>query len=150
MHSEQQSVCLLRTDSSVALPWQTHMNTIFVHTRLANTASWFILILAFWALLQFIRNRPLDGAWMGAAVIAEGLIIVQALLGAWMYWGQGLSVALERGWLHMLYGAVALLSLPASWAYFGGIKDERVRTLAMTATCFWWWGIVVRLSQTGQ
>ena len=77
------------------------MTTTFIHERLANSASWFILILALWAVVQFIRNRPLDGAWMGAAVIAEGLLIFQALLGAWMFWGQGLSGGLERGWLHL-------------------------------------------------
>lgn len=125
------------------------MSTIFLHDRLAVTASWFILVLAIWALVQFIRNRPLDGAWMGAAVIAEGLIIAQALLGAYMYWVQGLGSGLDRGWLHMLYGVVALLTLPASWSYFGNIKDERVRTLAMSATTFFLWGIVARLSQTG-
>lgn len=125
------------------------MSTSFLHERLSVTASWFILALAIWALWLFIRNRPIDGSWLGAAIIAELLLIAQSLLGGWMYLGQGLGVTLDRGWLHILYGAIVLVIFPASWGYFSNIKDDRVQTLAMVATCFFWWGIAARLGQTG-
>ncbi len=117
-----------------------------IHAGLANTASLFVAILAIWALLLAIRSRPLDGGWLGAAMIGELLLVAQFSLG-WVLWFQGYGAALPRAWIHILYGAVAVITLPAAYTYFSNIKENRVQTLAMFAVCAFLWGIVARAGQ---
>jgi len=119
-----------------------------VHARLALTATWLTLIIGLWALVQWLRNRPLGSSWYGAVVIAELTIVTQGLLGAWLYLGMGMGVALPRPFMHILYGIVAVITLPASWGYFGNLPEERVRSLAMAATCIFLWGILLRAGST--
>ena len=117
-----------------------------IHAGLANTASLFVAILAIWALLLAIRSRPLDGGWLGAAMIGELLLVAQFSLG-WVLWFQGYGAALPRAWIHILYGTVAVITLPAAYTYFSSIKENRVQTLAMFAVCAFLWGIVARAGQ---
>jgi hypothetical protein len=119
-----------------------------IHARLALTATWFTLIIGLWALVQWLRNRPLDASWYGAAVIAQITILVQGLLGAWLYLGLRLEVPSQRPFMHILYGIVAVITLPAAWGYFGNLPEERVRSLAMAATCIFLWGILQRAAST--
>jgi chromate transport protein ChrA len=126
------------------------MSWTFIHDRLAVTATWFVFILGIWALYQRIRNRPLDSNWFGAAVIAEGVIIVQGLIGAYLYFGMGLDAALPRPFMHILYGVVAVVTLPAAWGYFNSLEREDVKSLAMAATSIFLWGILLRASSTAQ
>jgi hypothetical protein len=121
-----------------------------IHTRLANSATIFIAVLGLWALLQRLRARPLDSNWFGAAMIGELLLVAQALLGGYLYYGAGLGVALPRPFMHILYGIVSILTLPAAQSYFGQLEDEKVKALAMAAVCFFLWGIVLRASHVAQ
>lgn len=124
------------------------MSLSLIHERLAVTASWFTLIVGIWALYKWIRNRPLDPSWFGAVVVAELLLLVQGLLGAWLYLGMGLGSALPRPFMHILYGIVALVTIPAAWGYFGNLPEERVKALAMAFTLIFLWGIVQRSTGT--
>lgn len=126
------------------------MSWTFIHDRLAVTAAWFVFILGIWALYQRIRNRPLDSSWFGAAVIAEGVIVVQGLIGAYLYFGMGLGAALPRPFMHILYGVVAVVTLPAAWSYFNSLQREDVKSLAMAAVSIFLWGILLRASSTAQ
>ena len=118
-----------------------------IHARLSDTATLFIAVIGFWALDLRIRNRPLDSSWFGAAVVAEALLIVQFLLGVYLYLGAGLGAMLPRPFMHILYGVVAILTLPAAYGYFGNLEDEKVKALAMGATALFLWGIILRASQ---
>lgn len=120
-----------------------------LHAGLSNTALLFIGALGIWALLLRIRSMPLNPSWFGAAVMGEALLVAQGLLGALLYF-QGLDVLLARPFMHVLYGIVAVVTLPASYSYFGNLEDERVRTLAMALTCFFLWGILLRASSVAQ
>ncbi len=119
-----------------------------LHDRLAVTVTWFTLVIGLWALVQWLRNRPLDASWFGAAVIAQITIVVQALLGAWLYFGMGMEMPSQRPFIHILYGVVAVITLPSAWGYFGNLPEERVRSLAMAATCIFLWGILLRSATT--
>lgn len=121
---------------------------VLLHERLSVTATWFLLIIGVWALVLWLRNRPLAGSWYGAAVVAELALVAQALLGAWLFMGAGLGSGLTRPFMHILYGMVAVITLPAAWGYFGNLPDERVKALAMAFTCIFLWGIVLRASST--
>ena len=125
------------------------MSLVEIHNRLSGTASLFIGVLAFWSLYLRVRNRGLDGSWIGAAIIGEALIIVQGLLGGYLYL-QGLGAALPRPYMHILYGVVAVLTLPAAYSYFASIEDDRVKTLAMALVCAFLWGILQRAGYVAQ
>lgn len=121
------------------------MDIFIVHSNLAQSASLFIIVLAVWALVQRVRKRPLDSNWFGAAVIGELLIVVQFILG-WVLFFQTGGTGLPRAYLHILYGAVAVLALPAGYAYFNQLEDENVKALALAFVCFFLWGILNRAS----
>ena len=118
--------------------------TIFeIHAGLARTASYFLAVLALWAVFLRIRSQPLNSNWFGAAVIGEVLLIAQFIVG-WIVFAQVGGSALPRPSLHILYGVVAVLTLPAGYSYFGRLEDEGVKAVAMAAVCFFLWGIVAR------
>ncbi len=119
---------------------------LLLHDRLAVTTTWFMLIIGIWAVLLWLLQRPLAASWFGAVVVAEIAIIIQALVGAWLYLGVGLGPALPRPFMHILYGIVAVIGLPSAWGYFGNLQDERVKALAMAFTCLFLWGILQRAS----
>ena len=125
------------------------MSLLEIHKGLANTAVLFIAALGIWALLLRFRSRALDSSWKGAALIGELIIVAEAALGGLLYL-QGASAALPRPFLHILYGIVALICLPAAQTYFGQLEDENVKTLAMAATCAFLWGILLRASYVAQ
>lgn len=126
------------------------MSIAEIHTRLADSATIFIAVLGVWALFLRFRSRPLDANWFGAAMIGELLLVAQALLGVYLYWGMGLGAALPRPFMHILYGIVSIITLPAAQSYFGQLEDEKVKALAMAAVCFFLWGIVLRASHVAQ
>lgn len=119
------------------------MSLIEVHARLADTASLFLAVLAVWAIVNRVRTRPLDGNWYGAAVIGELLLLAQFILG-WLLYFQGFGVILPRSYLHILYGAVAVIVLPAGYMYFAQLENENVKTVAMGLICIFLWGIIQR------
>jgi hypothetical protein len=120
-----------------------------IHAGLGNTAVLFIAALGLWALVLRLMSRPLDSTWFGAAMIGELLIVAQGAIGGFLYL-QGLGSALPRPFIHILYGIVAIISLPAAQSYFGNLEDENVKTLAMAATCAFLWGVLLRASFVAQ
>jgi len=122
------------------------MSWVEVHRGLANASTLFIAALAIWALVLRVRSRPLDGSWFGAAVIGEILLVAQFAVG-WILWFQGMGTVLPRAWIHILYGVVAIITLPAAYLYFSKIQDPKVQTIAMAVACAFLWGIVLRSAQ---
>jgi hypothetical protein len=122
------------------------MSLRVIHAGLANSASLFLIVLTLWALVQFLRTRPLAASWYGAAVVVELLLVGQAIVGGILWATQGFVVS-QRPWIHILYGVVAVITLPAAYSYFSRIEDARVQTLAMTLSCAFLWGIVQRSAQ---
>ncbi len=122
------------------------MSWVEIHRGLANSATMFVAVLAVWAFILRLRSRALDGGWFGAAVIGELLLLAQFSVG-WILWFEGLGSVLPRAWIHILYGVVAIITLPAAYAYFSKIPDPKVQTLAMSLTCFFLWGILLRSAQ---
>lgn len=125
------------------------MGLIQIHEGLARSSTLFIGALALWALFQRVRSMPLGAAWYGAAVVGEIVIIAQALVGIMLYF-QGLGVALPRPFMHILYGTVAVITLPAAYSYFGHLEDEKVKALALALVCAFLWGILLRATSVAQ
>jgi hypothetical protein len=125
------------------------MSLTQIHAGLANTAVLFVAALGIWALLLRFMSRPLNSGWFGAAMVGEILIVAEGALGGILYL-QGLHAALPRPFMHILYGVVAVICLPAAQSYFGNLEDENVKTLAMAAVCLFLWGILLRASYVAQ
>jgi hypothetical protein len=120
-----------------------------LHEGLASSASIFIAAIGIWALILRIRTGSLNASWYGAAVVGEVLIIVQGAIGVLMYL-QGLGAMLPRPFIHILYGVVAVITLPGAYSYMSNIEDEKVRTLLMALVCFFLWGILRRAASVAQ
>jgi hypothetical protein len=104
------------------------MSLTVVHSNLANAALIYFAILAVWGLARFARRQGVSSSYWGALVIAELLILAQGTLGAYLWysglylWYSGLRPG--RG-IHILYGLVSALSIPAVYAYTKGGEERR-------------------------
>ena len=87
-----------------------------------------------------------SSSYLGAVVIVEILYVAQALLGSFLFLsGTG---DLERPPVHILYGAVVLLTLPGVYIYTRG--DEGRRTILLYSLAFIFLvGIIFRSMTTG-
>lgn len=114
-----------------------------VHAGLAQSGTLFMGILAIWALYNGFRTRSLEGSWYGAAVIGEVLILAQFCVGVILYL-QGMP--LPRPYLHILYGLVAVITLPAAYGYLSQIKDVRALAFGMAVVSFFLLFVLIRAS----
>jgi hypothetical protein len=100
------------------------MSLTIIHGNLANAALIYFAIIALWGLVRFARRQGVGSNYWGALVIAELLILAQGGLGA-ILWYSGLRPA--RG-VHILYGLVSALTIPAVYVYTKG-REERAEVL---------------------
>ena len=122
---------------------QTNMSLTTVHANLANAALIYFVILAVWGLVRFARRQGVGSSYWGALVIAELLILAQGTLGAYL-WYSGLRPG--RG-IHILYGLVSALAIPAVYAYTKG-GEERREMLIYTVVALVTAGLILRATTT--
>ena len=70
-------------------------------------------------------------------------MVAQFALG-WILYGQGLGDDLPRAFVHILYGAVAIITLPAAYVYLSKLEDENTKTLLFAIVCFFLMEVVIR------
>jgi hypothetical protein len=114
-----------------------------IHGRVANAMLLFSVIAAIWGLVLFLRGRKIDGNYWGILATGELLFLAQALLGA-ILWLQGARPARA---IHLLYGIVAVLTLPAVYAFNRG-RDDRRAALAYGLILLFLAGISLRAMGT--
>ena len=119
------------------------MSLSIIHAGLAQSATLFAIALGIWAIFLRIRSRPLDGNWYGGLAVGEILMVAQFALG-WILYGQGLGDDLPRAFVHILYGAVAIITLPAAYVYLSKLEDENTKTLLFAIVCFFLMEVVIR------
>ncbi|MCL4835005.1 MAG: hypothetical protein KJZ86_21365 [Caldilineaceae bacterium] len=119
------------------------MSLTTIHAGLAQSTVLFMIILGVWAFLFRLRSRPLDGSWYGGAAVAEIVMVAQFALG-WILYGQGLGENLPRAFVHILYGAVAVITLPTAYAYLSKLEDEDVKSVLFSIVCFFLMEVVIR------
>jgi hypothetical protein len=117
-----------------------------LHQGFANAALVYLLIMGGWGLILYFRGSNPSGGFVGALVIAGGLIAVQGLVGI------GLLLQGHRTpeGLHYLYGVVAVLTLPT--AYFSPYVsrgNERRDSLVLGLVALFCAGLVIRGITTG-
>lgn len=118
---------------------------IEIHARLGNTALLYTLATGLWGLWRYFRKQGVDSNYWGSLVIAEGLIIVQGLLGAYL-WLIGLRPL--RGGIHILYGIAAALVIPAIFGFTRGGSTRQVSLIYGVGLLFLA-GLIIRGIVTG-
>ena len=121
------------------------MSPAIIHARLANTALLYFAILTIWGLWQFFRKQPLSSSYRGALVIAEILVLLQGALGIFLY---TIGLQASRGSMHILYGIVGALGIPAVYVFTKGKNDNRV-VLVYAAVTFLCAILFLRSAATG-
>lgn len=94
------------------------MTLVEFHARLANTALFYTIIMAGWGLWRFYRRQGIASSYWGSLVIAEALYLVQAGIGAYLFISG--SGELTRGYMHILYGVISVLVIPAAFFFTHG------------------------------
>jgi hypothetical protein len=114
------------------------------HNILSNAVSLFTLAVTLLALYRLLRHEGLGSDFWGTVVIGEGLIVVQALVG---------GILLFSGYqpprlIHYLYGALNVLTWPATYTYTQG-QDDRRQALIWTLVSAFLFGLSLRARTTG-
>ena len=121
------------------------MSLIEIHGRLGNTALLYAIIMGVWGLWRYARKQGVDGSYWGALVVAEVLIVAQAGIGAYL-WLSGTGSLVGRS-IHILYGVVSTLIIPAAFFFTRG--DEQRRAMLIYGVAFLFMvGIVLRAMTT--
>ena len=121
------------------------MSLATIHGRLANTVLLYVIILCLWGFWRVLRKENLNGSYLGSLVIAEILTLAQGALGAYLWI---VSLRPERGGMHVLYGIVGALGIPAVYAFTKGGNSRR-EMLIYAALMLFNSGIFLRSIATG-
>lgn len=121
------------------------MSLVFIHNRLSITILLYVIILCIWGFLRYVRKNNVGGSYSGALVIAELLILGQGAFGIFLYL---IGLQPERGGMHILYGIVGALGIPAVYVFTKG-RNDRKTLLVYAATLFFVAVIVIRSMATG-
>jgi len=121
------------------------MMVAFLHDRLAGAALLFFAAAAVWGLVSHLRRRGMGPEYWGILAIGELLILAQGLLGAALWLGGDRPA---RG-IHILYGVVAVITLPAYYAYTKG-QDNRRAALNYGLICLFLVAIAFRAATTAR
>ncbi len=115
-----------------------------LHEVISRSTMLFFLLIGLWGTYRAIRRYEVDGSYFGALVIAEGLFVVQAILGLILLLGG----ATPGRTIHFLYGVFALVALPGLFAYIKGDDSNRAQWYYAIMTLFLF-GIALRAIGTG-
>lgn len=121
------------------------MALIQIHGSLGNAAMLYMLILGLWALGSALRNQGLSGSFWGALAIGAGLMLVQGLLGVVLW----VMVGSPSRPIHILYGVLCAIGIPAAYAYLRTPGGRREALLYGLAALFIF-GLAVRAISTAR
>jgi hypothetical protein len=114
-----------------------------IHQFFALAILIYLMICTIWGLASAARGRPVSNSYRAALLIAEGLFVVQAVVGVALL-VNGRSPVNP---LHFLYGFVGLVVLPAVLGFVG--RDKKRDSLWIGLTCLFLVGIALRALITG-
>jgi hypothetical protein len=121
------------------------MTLSMIHANLANTSLLFAVIAGIWGIALRLRKKGIEGNYWGILAVGELLFLGQGLLGAYL-WISGARPG--RMGIHILYGIVLIIGLPAYYAITKGRDDENA-ALAYGALCLFLAAITLRATATG-
>jgi hypothetical protein len=84
-----------------------------IHLLLGRSVVFFMLICGVWGVFAHLGRLPADGRYYSTLVLAELLLVGQALLGVVLI----VSGRVPKDSIHFLYGALAAILLPAVYGF---------------------------------
>ncbi len=106
---------------------------LIAHMGLSRACLMFVGLVGLWSLYEGLRGQGPSGSLLGGMVICEVLLIAQVLVGVFLLANEGWT--LPRPFLHFLYGAVAVISLPAMYGYLSKLAHPRALNFGFSVTC---------------
>lgn len=97
------------------------MTLTMIHERLGVAMLIFSVVAAVWGIVLYLRKQGIGGNYWGILAVGELLFLAQGIVGT-VLWIQGLRPGRV---IHLLYGAVAVFTLPAYYFLSGGRDDRR-------------------------
>lgn len=94
-----------------------------------------------WAFYLSFKNRAIDSNFWGALAINELLFIGVGVMDVILIVGGGIRP--ERPWVHLLYTATGLLTIPAGYTFTQGRSTAREAGI-YGAVCLFLAGIAIR------
>lgn len=117
----------------------------FIHSRLAQTAWLYMVIVGVWSAGYYLRNKKLDGQFFGIIAVGELLMAAQALFGLTML----VAWKIQPGKpVHFLYGVLSLLVFPGIY-YYTQDDDSRRSALIWALAGLFMFGVSLRAISTG-
>jgi hypothetical protein len=114
-----------------------------VHEFLKNAILIYLTLCAIWGLASAARGRPASDSYRTSLLIAEGLFVLQALVGlVLLFAGRA-----PQNPLHFLYGIVGVAVLPSVFGYIG--RGKKRESLWLGLACLFLVGIALRAWTTG-
>ena len=115
-----------------------------LHDRFADSLLLYLAAAGVWNLVAALRRRGLAPQTWGVLAIGELLALAQGMIGLVLY----LEGARPARGLHLAYGIVAVLALPAYYVISHG-RDDRRASWAYALLCLFLAGISARGITTG-
>ncbi|MDX1664862.1 MAG: hypothetical protein R3272_13805 [Candidatus Promineifilaceae bacterium] len=116
-----------------------------IHRSLSNTLWMFYLLLALWGLWRAVRGEAVAGSYFGAIAVVQIVVLVQGLLGGFLYFSTGARP--ERELVHYLYAAFSVVFLPGLFAYLRGDDSNQAMWIYALASLFMF-GVILRIMGT--
>jgi hypothetical protein len=117
-----------------------------LHARLMITILLFFGALALWGFFSYLRGQGISGSYKGALAIGELLMVSEFIIGVVLLISGQQPFRLS---IHILYGVVAIITLPGTFAYTRG-RDDRWEQLIYVVVCLFLCGIALRAATTGR
>jgi hypothetical protein len=102
-----------------------------LHARLVITILLFFGALAIWGFISYLRGQGVSGSYLGALAIGELLMLAEFIVGVLLFVNGRQPY---RSSIHILYGIVAIITLPGTFAYVRG-RDRRWEQLIYVTAC---------------
>jgi hypothetical protein len=109
-------------------------------------AGWALLTL--WALLAFIRNRAPGDAYWNLLAVLQGMVGLQVVVGAVLFFGGNRPPTVGPSWLHYAYGGLFPLAVLV-FAHRYARRNESVSWMVFGGAGFVIFGLSFRALQTG-
>ena len=117
-----------------------------LHARLLVTILLFFGVLTIWGMVSYMRGHSISGGYNGALAIGELLLLAEFVIGVLLLIGGSQPY---RPSIHILYGIVAIITLPGTFAYTRG-RDDRWEQLIYVVACLFLCGVALRAVSTGR
>ncbi len=121
------------------MPTELLSSLVSIHRQLANTGVLYMFACGVWGLVLVRRKRAMDANYRGILVIGYVLGDIIGLLGMILL----LSGARPSDALHILYGVLAALAIPAAAVYLQDKPNER-KPLIYGLVSLFVFGVLIR------